>query len=507
MRRNKNITSSKSIRRVIIGFFVLILLFGISEFISFRNLKKSKEISSRNSTVLQPSIILLSDLRSMVTNSEDYSDSWVFFDISDHEDKRALEELHYDGFNKLISEIESISKYWEVYGDIQSFHKIVLDIDSVRREQTWLMHHLATIENYGDLTIKVEAEGIHLEQIKHLSRRINHELNAMIKSFKDRSKAEEKKAQRSIKSIETVHLILAVLAFVIALVVAWVTIRAVRLQEQKSQILKERDKINSQKVLIEEKNKEILSSLNYAKRLQSSMLPASVQFQNSFSDHFVIYKPRDIVSGDFYWLRKVDSPSGDILFVAAADATGHGVPGAFVSFVCYSSLNRSMDEFELVSPSGILDKTSELVAQTFNNNGEAELSDGMDIALMSFHLEKKSMRFSGAHNGALIIRNGEPITLAADRKSVGKDYNTDPFSEQDFQLQSGDSIYLFSDGYADQFGGEKNKKFMLKNLVRLLCEISEKPMSDQQRILESTLAKWKGSNEQLDDIVMLGMRI
>jgi len=216
-------------------------------------------------------------------------------------------------------------------------------------------------------------------------------------------------------------------------------------------------------------------------------------------DSFILYKPKDIVAGDFYWMEHKD---GKVLF-AAADCTGHGVPGAMVSVVCNNGLNRSVREHGLTEPGKILDKTREIVIEEFERS-EEEVKDGMDIALCS--LQGNTLQYSGAHNPLWIIRNGEVLETKADKQPIGKFDKPNPYITHTYELQKGDSIYIFSDGYADQFGGEKGKKFKAANMKRLILSIQDKNMEEQRQLIDAAFEEWKGNLEQLDDVCLIGVK-
>lgn len=260
--------------------------------------------------------------------------------------------------------------------------------------------------------------------------------------------------------------------------------------------------IEEQKQLVEEKQKEILDSINYAKRIQAAILPSDRVIKQFLPESFVFYKPKDIVAGDFYWL---EHKHNKVLF-AAADCTGHGVPGAMVSVVCNNALNRSVREFGLTEPSKILDKTKEIVIQEFEKS-DADVKDGMDIALCA--LQENTLYYSGANNPLWIIREGSGIIeeVKSTKQPVGKVDNTKPFENHTVELKKGDCIYIFTDGFQDQFGGEKGKKFKAAKLKDLLLKINKNSMENQLQIITETFDKWKGSLEQVDDVCVLGVKI
>ena len=245
---------------------------------------------------------------------------------------------------------------------------------------------------------------------------------------------------------------------------------------------------------------EITDSITYAKNIQTAILPSKKIVQKLLRESFIYYKPKDIVAGDFYWLQERDNK---VLF-AVADCTGHGVPGAMVSVVCNNALNRSVREYGLTEPGKILDKTRGIVKEEFEKSGK-EVNDGMDIALCS--LEGNQLEYAGARIPVWIIRDGEIIEIKGDRQPIGKYGSQKPYTTHTFNLQEGDLIYIFSDGFVDQFGGEKGKKFKIQPFRDLLLSIQENNMYDQKTIIYKTFEDWKGTLEQIDDISVIGVRI
>ena len=250
-----------------------------------------------------------------------------------------------------------------------------------------------------------------------------------------------------------------------------------------------------------------MDSINYAKRIQSAIMPPINSVKKILPDSFILYKPKDIVAGDFYWMEQTE----DSVLIAAADCTGHGVPGAMVSVVCNNGLNRSVREHRLTKPAKILDKTREIVISEFEKS-EEEVKDGMDIALCALHSPSHSqsvLQYAGAHNPLWIIRRGatEVEEIKADKQPIGKFGVEQPFTNHTVELQKGDSIYIFSDGFADQFGGEKGKKFKTKNLKKLFLSMQNESMENQKTQLNDVLENWKGDMEQLDDICVIGVKV
>jgi len=270
---------------------------------------------------------------------------------------------------------------------------------------------------------------------------------------------------------------------------------------------KQKAVIEEQKEVVEEAHQEIQDSIAYAKRIQSAILPPIKLVKEYLKESFILYKPKDVVAGDFYWMESVAPTSKNkdnkILF-AAADCTGHGVPGAMVSVVCNNALNRSVREHGLSAPGEILTKTREIVIAEFEKS-EEEVKDGMDIAMCS--LEGMKLQYAGAHNPLWIIRNGEIIETKANKQPIGQFDNPEPYTTHSFELESGDSLYIFSDGYVDQFGGEKGKKFKAKAFRELLLSIQDKDMEEQKTIIDEAFETWRGSLEQIDDVCVIGVRV
>lgn len=275
--------------------------------------------------------------------------------------------------------------------------------------------------------------------------------------------------------------------------------------KQKAIIQEQKQKVDQAYEQLEEKNKEIMDSITYARRIQSAILPPTKLVKEYLKKSFILYKPKDIVAGDFYWMQTQEiTPTSSRILFAVADCTGHGVPGALVSVVCNNALNRSVREYELSDPGQILDKTREIVISEFEKSDE-NVKDGMDIALCS--LEGTILKFAGAHNPLWLIRKGELIEINANKQPIGKFETNEHFSTHTLQLEKDDSFYLFSDGYSDQFGGDKGKKFKSANFKKLLLSIQELSMDDQKIKINEAFEKWRGALEQLDDVCVIGVSI
>jgi serine phosphatase RsbU (regulator of sigma subunit)/ligand-binding sensor domain-containing protein len=274
-------------------------------------------------------------------------------------------------------------------------------------------------------------------------------------------------------------------------------------QKQLEQTVEERtEEIKIQKIEIETQHDEIRDSITYAKRIQEAILPPTELIDKCLPENFVLYKPKDVVAGDFYWLEEV----GDTVIFAAADCTGHGVPGAMVSVVCHNALNRSVREFGLTEPNRILDKTRELVIQRFEQ-GKQEVNDGMDIAVCALNTKTNELKFAGANNGLYLIRNNELIETKGDKQPIGKFHDPTPFTSHDIQLEKDDVFYVYTDGFADQFGGDKGKKLKSSNFKKLLLEKHKLSLNEQFKQIDDVFENWKGRLEQVDDVCVIGIRI
>ncbi len=282
--------------------------------------------------------------------------------------------------------------------------------------------------------------------------------------------------------------------------------RTAEIQQQKEEIEAQRDSIQEQKVKIETQNELILDSIHYAKRIQTAILPPDEFVQSLFDNIFILYKPKDIVSGDFYWLAQEEG----LKFVAAVDCTGHGVPGAFMSIVGSNQLNYALNVKNARTAGAMLEELNEGVTDTLREKGgPGDVKDGMDMALCVIDPKNKKLHFAGAYNPLILIRKHELILYKGDKCPIGSvEGDIMPkFTNNEIEILDGDCLYMFSDGYPDQFGGPDGRKFMSKRFRELLFEIHEKPIKEQKQILEQTLEDWIGENEQIDDILVMGLKL
>ena len=306
-------------------------------------------------------------------------------------------------------------------------------------------------------------------------------------------------------------LLIAAVAVAVA-VIAFIIFRSLRVTRKQKHIIElQKAEVFRQKELVEEHQKEIIDSITYAKRLQEAILPPLDLVKKHLPESFVLYKPKDIVAGDFYWMEVLN----DTIFIAAADCTGHGVPGAMVSVVCSNALNRTVKEFGLRDTGKILDKVTELVLETFEKS-DADVKDGMDISLLSINKTSGKITWSGANNPLWYIHRGDLVNINADKQPIGKHDNPVPFTTHTITPQENTTFYLFTDGFADQFGGPKGKKFKYKQFEEKLMEFSSRSVEEQKNTLEKIFDEWKSwpspsgvirSLEQVDDVLVIGIKV
>lgn len=352
------------------------------------------------------------------------------------------------------------------------------------------------------------------------------ELNKKIQQDKITMMEKEKEHEK-----RTFRLFIGVGVFIIIMIIlgAGVIYNRYQMKKKAHAVLEHKNQIiEEQKHILEEKNTEILDSITYAKRIQTAILPSDKFVAETLENSFVLYKPKDIIAGDFYWLEQTD----ETLLFAAADCTGHGVPGAMVSVVCNNALNRSVREFDLNQPSKILDKTRAVVIEQFEKS-ESEVKDGMDISLCALNKETLKLNWSGANNPIWIVRKienpnlkanktaGENVEILpnvvgeqhhlfeikADKQPIGKYADPKPFTNWEIDLMKEDVVYIFTDGFADQFGGEKGKKYMAATMKKLILSIQNITIKDQKNIINTTFENYRGDHEQIDDVCVIGVQV
>jgi len=278
-------------------------------------------------------------------------------------------------------------------------------------------------------------------------------------------------------------------------------IRTNRLLREKEETLLQ---IERQKVDLESKNKNVTDSLNYAQRIQEALLPSEQYFKGYFKESFIFYKPKDIVSGDFYWMGESEGK----IFIVAADCTGHGVPGALMSMIGHELLDKIINVDKIAEPSKVLDIMSKGLEKIFSREKNVGLiiRDGMDIGICVVDRGKRRISFAGAFFPLYIIRDNRLISLDGDKYTLGMTIEGKSYTTKEMDLLDDDMFYLFSDGYVDQFGGSENKKFMYRRFRYLLMTIYKFPVADQKAILEENIKTWMGNTPQIDDMLVIGFK-
>jgi len=257
---------------------------------------------------------------------------------------------------------------------------------------------------------------------------------------------------------------------------------------------------------LEERKKDLLDSIRYAYRIQTAIAPPQYLVDKLLPKHFILYMPKDVVSGDFYFVSEFKNK---VLF-AAVDCTGHGVPGALMSVIGFNGLIQGIRKNNVNTPGEILSFLDEYVNDVLRQtHDESGVKDSMDLAVCTVDFEKKEVMYAGAYNPMYYVKSGELTEIKADKLPIGVNVDgvVDIFTDHIVQLEKGDAVYIFSDGYADQFGGPRNKKFMYKQLKEVIISVQDKPMKEQGEILKKTLVKWQGDEDQIDDILVMGVQM
>ncbi|MGP8217560.1 MAG: tetratricopeptide repeat protein [Bacteroidia bacterium] len=323
---------------------------------------------------------------------------------------------------------------------------------------------------------------------------------AMAKAEQDKKDLIARAESKKQKMIIVFVVILAIAIAVIAIVI----LRSLRITRKQKLIIEE------QKELVDEKQKDIIDSINYAQRIQAALLKEEERVSMHLPDHFILFKPKDIVSGDFHWMIE----KGEYFYVAAVDCTGHGVPGGFMSMLGVAFLNEITAGSEILTPSEILDRLRDKIIKELGQAAGTDNEDGMDMSLIRINLKTNEIQWSGANNPLYIVRDkGNGISgrsleeISPDKQPVGNYPMMKPFTNHIIKPENDTLLYFFSDGYADQFGGPEGKKFKYSRLKEVLLEIYQKPMEEQKQILKETFDKWKGGLDQIDDVLIIGVKI
>jgi serine phosphatase RsbU (regulator of sigma subunit) len=355
-----------------------------------------------------------------------------------------------------------------------------------------------------------------------LSEETSNTITEMQSKYESEKKEKEIEILNKSKALQTAEIkqhksnqLIYIGAVLFVLIISVVLAFGIKSKQKANNVLAQQNKvIEQQKNLVEEKNKEISDSINYAERIQRSFLASKQLLDENLKDYFILFQPKDIVSGDFYWAASTGSDNKENFILVTADSTGHGVPGAIMSLLNTSSLERAV-ELGITEPAEILNHTRRTIIERLKKDGSTEGGkDGMDCSLISFNKDKTKLVYAAANNPIWIVRASADtssnllIELAPDKMPVGKhDKDSMSFTQHEVELRKGDVIYTLTDGFSDQFGGDKGKKFMYKKLKEILVSISGMPLNQQNEFLKTTLAEWMGNTEQVDDITVIGVRV
>ncbi|MBG0860918.1 MAG: SpoIIE family protein phosphatase [Bacteroidales bacterium] len=295
--------------------------------------------------------------------------------------------------------------------------------------------------------------------------------------------------------------LLLALVYLLVILRTGLLIRTRKLLSEKEQAL---DQVEKQKFELELRDRNMTDSLVYAQRIQDALLPSETYFRKHFKDSFIFFKPKDIVSGDFYWIEE----KGDKIFIVAADCTGHGVPGALMSMIGMEIIEKTINQDNIETPSLILAVMNKGLEKTFSRekNIGTIIRDGMDVGLCAIDRKRNKIEYSGAFFPMYLIRNNNLIEIKGDKIIIGMNPSGNSYTNHELDIMEDDVFYIFSDGYVDQFGGRENKKFMYRRFRYLLMTIHRFPMNDQKSILEENIRKWMAGNAQVDDIMVIGFR-
>ncbi len=367
---------------------------------------------------------------------------------------------------------------------------------------------LASLEKVRSIESKIQAK----EQTK-LAKELERKYNANKLQQEAKINAlelENSKVTLSRQKAIIWFLSIGVLTFIVLVILVFINYRQKKkinqqLEENNLLLQKQKAKTEEKNTLLAQKNKEITDSINYAKRIQEAILPSRFTIAENINNGFIVFKPKDVVSGDFYWMEE----KNDRLFLAAADCTGHGVPGAMVSVICSNALSKVLLEENIEKPGKLLDRTRAIVIEQFQKSAD-HVKDGMDISLAVIDKKNNMIEWAGANNPLWIIRsnkNDQIEEVKADKQPVGLYDKPKPFTNHEIAVSAKDKIYMFSDGFIDQFGGKTNKKFKPAQFRKLLLEIQELSMKEQKSALKDAFDQWKGSNEQVDDVCIIGYEI
>lgn len=455
----------------------------------------------------------------------------VYYEQGDYEQALEYNQLTLAEYKKIGINSEIAVAYGslaDIYKDMKAYKKAILYYDSALVMTKKIQSADDYIYNYKGLSETYEMTGDYKEAFKYyrLYRQWNDSINnnqnskkitQMELDYRYKAEQKEKDLIQENKDLVTQEkisrqkyiiwggisgslLLLGFLAFSIKTGMAR--------KKTNAQLQAFNDEITRQKDIIEEKNHEITDSITYASRIQQGVIPDDQEMKQLFPQHFVFFKPRDIVSGDFYWANRV--PNSHKAVIAVADCTGHGVPGAFMSLVGNTLLNQTLSNPAITNPAQALDDINQQLPKTIKSKSSTgTIKDGMEIAMCEFDTQAMTLHFSGANSNIYLVRNGLIQIYKGDKQPIGESAsgNVISYTNHTISLQKNDCIYMITDGFADQFGGEKGKKFKYKPLEDLFCAVSGKNPEEQQAIISRTFNNWRLNHEQVDDVLVLGIKV
>lgn len=475
------------------GFGVIIFIVAGTLVMTMITLQRSYDINRKINDKYVPSIGRLQDLESYTLRSKDLIKEWAFV-------QRVEEDLHRKEM-KAISD-SSLTNSWmrlkEVKGNFNAEEQVSIDSLEKKIEEMLVQFKavqdlLPTFDSYSNPIALMEAESYFIEGsgIPLVVEEAESILNRLRKKQTERMNAEIEEMNVQFSRLTGVLVVVSLFVLFAGIAIAYFTTK-LRKQKEESDIQKEQLNLLY---------RDLTDSINYAQRLQNTILPNIGAVRQIFNKSFVFYVPKAVVSGDFYWFKNV---GGKKLF-AAADCTGHGVPGAFMSLVGHNFLNHVTKVF--LDPAQILNNVNRLGTEVLRNNNNG-VRDGMDIALCAIDEKELTLEYCGANIPLYVVRNNELIELAPTKRSIGTfGERGETFETKKIQLEKNDMVYACSDGYADQFGEANNKKFMRKRFKEILTSLSIQEIDTQEKTLHETFNAWKGSMEQTDDLLVIGIRI
>ena len=479
--------------RMGIGFAAIIIIVAGTLVMTMITLQRSYDINRKINDKYVPSIGRLQDLESYTLRSKDLIKEWAFV-------QRVEEDLHRLEM-KAISD-SSLMNSWlslkSVKSNFSNEEQKSLDSLEKKVEEMLIQYKavqalLPNFDSYSDPVALMDAESYFIEGsgIPLVVEEAEAILKRLRKKQTERMNAEIEEMNVQFSRLTGVLVVVSLFVLFAGIVIAYFT---AKLRKQKEESDVQKDQLN---LLYH----DLTDSINYAQRLQNTILPNIGTVRQMFSHSFVFYVPKAVVSGDFYWFKNI---GGKKLF-AAADCTGHGVPGAFMSLVGHNFLNHVTKVF--LDPAQVLNSVNRLGTEVLSSNNTG-VRDGMDVALCAIDEKEMILEYCGANIPLYVVRNRELIELSATKRSIGTfGERGDSYTTQKFQLETDDMIYACSDGYADQFGEANNKKFMRKRFKEVLASISSLEIDEQEKTLHETFNAWKGSKEQTDDLLVIGIRI